>query len=106
MTKAEIIEGMLNLVNGPEKWCKYTLYETVNEVERYCLLGALMKVTSGDALRWSVEVDGMIDLFDDLAVTKGYGKTYERPSVEFNNAPETEYEDLRLFLKEALERVA
>jgi len=108
MTKTEIIDGMLDLLNGPEKWCKHILKRVdENGQASYCLLGALMHVTNDNPYVWSHGLDEMVDLFDHLATEKGYQwGPLNRPCVEFNNANETEYEDLRLFLKEAKERVA
>ena len=106
MEKAEIIEGMLDLVDSPDKWCKHVLSRTdENGVEQFCLLGAMMRVRTGEYYRWTEDMAPVITLFNEIAGELGYEDEYwDSPAVQFNNAPETEYEDLRLFLKEALVR--
>lgn len=116
-TVAELIEGVLDMLNSPDKWCKERLHRTTDEGEQYCLLGALNMVAVGESYCWQSPTDehrSVLQLFDELAKEKGYAPPWGEGRkigsaeylVQFNNAPETEYEDLRLFLKEALERVA
>lgn len=106
MTAAEIIEGMLDILNGPDRWCKNIL----NDGQAYCLVGALNKVTTGTwcwALERSEGHRQVVEILDDLARERGFSHDGDYYGiVEFNNAAETEYEDIRMFLKEALERVS
>lgn len=105
MTHAEIVEGMLTILNGPDSWCKGVLHDSEG---RHCLLGALHVVMKCDYWTYSDELLPLLNVMDGIAREKGYQATYPGhggPTVEFNNARETEYEDVRLFLKEVLVRV-
>ena len=108
---------MLGKLNSPEKWCKFELANYEGGVESMCLMGALNKACTGSPFNWIIFYGGddhdvaasLVREMDRLAKEKGYGGHLVRLSeatVYFNNAPETEYEDVRLFLKEVLERVA
>ena len=117
MTEAEVIEGMLELLNSPERWCKDLLYDT--HADSYCLMGAMHKVMTGrhqwpqfryvaDEPERKVykEVIGLIAAaIPDSDVSGGYDD-HECDIVQFNNDRRTEYEDVRLVLKEALERAS
>lgn len=116
MTKTEIIEGMLDLLNSPERWVKNFLSARgPGGKESYCLLGAMFQVATGKAC-WSTtyrreDVADAIRALGVLAHEKGYVSEYHYSDAAhsvamFNNAVETEYEDIRLFLKEALVREA
>ena len=124
MKAAEIVEAMLDVLNSPEVWCKFLLYNTTEDgVQQHCLMGAMNKVMYGNPVTVSHPIDtdalasGMylVHKMDELAIEKGYQEVWgclRAPvgtgahAVLFNNAVETEYEDLRLFLKETLERVS
>lgn len=124
MNKAEIVEEMLGILDSPEKWCKFLLTNTTEDgVEQFCLMGALNKVVYNHAYMVMESADmkrvseGMqlVDKMDELAIEKGYVARWSgitaplgsgAHAVDFNNAVETEYEDLRLFLKETLEAVS
>ena len=111
-TKVEILEGTLDLLNSPERWAKGVLHcGTPNTGEAWCLIGAINQVAFG-IWTWvsntTPEYGELVSLLDAMAKERGYLTSYTCPAngiVYFNNAPETEYEDVRLFLKEALERV-
>ena len=115
MTKAEIVERMLEELNSPEKWCKFVLNQAVDGVESMCLMGALNKVVNGDPGSWCIHntndpvIDSLVREMDAVACQKNPSidsPMLSHPTVCFNNNPKTEYEDMRLFLKEVLERVA
>lgn len=115
MTKAEIVEGMLSVLDSPEHWCKHRLFD---HHQAHCLLGALNRTICGSSLDgwtwYETNTAGKAVLveMDKLAIERGYkacgyGDLLGRGAhvVAFNNAVEIEYEDVRLFLKEVLVRV-
>jgi hypothetical protein len=115
MTEVEIIEGMLNILDCDEHWCKGLLQDDGGT--QHCLMGAFNLTVSNITsyyyrFSYTPEEHTVIETLAALAVDRGYGLNDERiplglrQIVEFNNAPETTWEDVRLLLKEALERVS
>lgn len=118
MTDAEAIEGVLGLLNGPEKWCKWRSSSIDNNGNKsYCLGGALSQVLYGKSSIWGYRIEdhgyvrdpqwfSLAEKMDANVRDQGYeGFGVGEAFVQFNNAPEIEYEDIRMLLKEVLEVV-
>ena len=111
-TVANVIEEMLEMLNGPEAWCKHYLHSP--DHKQHCLVGALNVATLGSPcygygtehdvrVLWNSAIELLSDVANDTGFSpEGHGGVYN--VVAFNNHPSTEYEDIRLFLKEALSR--
>ncbi len=109
MTDLEVVQEMLSILDTPEHWCQGRLYDY--EREAYCLMGALNKACFND-WRWhySTQSEHIRYILNDLSRGKDLGDYYDSEdpeylAVEFNNAPSTTFEDVKLMLEEALTRV-
>jgi hypothetical protein len=118
-TKVQIVEEMLDILDSPEHWCKHQLerQDNFSAPKQRCILGALNMAHSGtssfhffDGDDASANALAVRHTMDKLAVEDGYVSAFTAPAmlgsgahaVAFNNAPETEFEDIRLFLKKTL----
>lgn len=106
-TKTEIIEGMIDLLDTPEHWCK----DLLKEGDAYCLLGALFMSATGDyqypfdvIAEPNNPVTSIANQMSRMAADRGASGHYLPfgAVAAYNNAHDTTHEDIVLFLKEAL----
>lgn len=101
-SEAEILEGMIELLDAPEHWCQYSLYD---DHGAYCIAGALnMAMTGTWGHGWFDAPGSLIERLNKAAMAKGFIGSY-CPVVDFNNDHSTTYEDVVLLLKEVLYEV-
>lgn len=104
-----VIERMLDLLDSEDRWIKNAEHRTENGVEKYCLIGAQAQALSDLTLN-SIKMDPVVEeqrkkviaavdryLRDALQKEHGFNSL---PS--FNDATNTDFEDVRLWLKSAL----
>ncbi len=96
------VRGALRLLDSPEKWCKNTLQQTGPDGQRqYCIRGALYKATA--MLGFSVKNGGPQLQKADYLLAKTFGpRVGLYPHVDFQNRPDTTFDQMRALLHKAL----
>lgn len=106
MTNAEIIRGMLDLLDTSDKWVQYSEGRTAFGVSvngndplaaQWCVGGAIVKVTGFPWWTFDFSGDSIMGFLNRRAREEGHTNF-----VTFNNSRFTTFEDVRLFLKCAL----
>ena|SRR5579863_1834419 len=105
MKTAEIIEKLIELFDGPDKWTKNKLSDSRGT--RFCVLGGIGKVCNGEP--WGVEDTDVHKVARALRIKPSDNESYGDDElwnglVEWNNSPETTYEKFMARLRQGLER--
>lgn len=115
-----VLEEMDNLFSGPEKWTKNRFKATVNEIDCYCLEGALilsLAKVNGIEFVWPVDKERNCTLVPEFLLTRtGLFATklwveglisklfpFRAMISTYNDSPETTFEDIKNLLAKSLE---